>query len=194
MKRLALAAVAVSLFVALATATPRAQDASPSPDPDPLTYNDPGMNFTAPAGAKLAGRKYPALRELPGDLTPVAAWALNIDPANGHPKAILKIEMESFTGDPPSFEGRYESQMHDSGDLMIRGKTSMPLANGMPAYFMEITSGSGLDTAKEFSLCWADGVRGVVISVTARLGDMSADQAKAIMKTATATRYPIDQP
>jgi hypothetical protein len=70
----------------------------------------------------------------------------------------------------------------------------MTLSNGMPAYFLEVTSGDGMDTIKEFAILWADGTRGVALSVTARLGDVSADQAKQIFSTAKAVRYPINQP
>ncbi|HYL27322.1 MAG TPA: hypothetical protein VEW74_05765, partial [Candidatus Nitrosotalea sp.] len=65
---------------------------------------------------------------------------------------------------------------------------------GMPAYFVEVAYGSGFDAKKEYAIVWADGVRGVVLSETERLGDGSRDEAMAILKQATATRYPLYQP
>jgi hypothetical protein len=40
---------------------------------------------------------------------------------------------------------------------------------------------------------WGDGQRGVVLSVTARMGDVSSDEAKAMLKNVTAVRYPMNR-
>jgi hypothetical protein len=186
---------AIALFVALVPpAVLRAQiPPPPTPSPDPHTYTDPGMNFTAPPQAVLAGRGYPKLEELGEDLQPVAMWV--IDPGKQNARTIT-LSMESFDGEPSQWEAQFESQTHSSGGdgILIRNKTPMALLNGMPATFVEITSGSGFTSQKEFAIVWADGQRGIVLAETARLGDASADEAKTLLKNVTATRYPTDQP
>ncbi|MBV8489970.1 MAG: hypothetical protein JO199_05505 [Candidatus Eremiobacteraeota bacterium] len=192
MKRLRPFALAVLAFVALATAATRAQETVPTPTPNPLIYNDPAMNFQAPPDAVLLALQPYDPKYLSSDIQPLAAWGINIKQRDG--AKVIKIEMENFAGDTKSWEGRYESQAREKGDIMIRGVTPTSLSNGMPAYFMEITSGNGLETIKQFVVCWSDGARGVALSVTARLGDIDAAGSKVIFSTATAVRYPSNQP
>ncbi|HZZ00887.1 MAG TPA: hypothetical protein VFE36_15085, partial [Candidatus Baltobacteraceae bacterium] len=59
--------------------------------------------------------------------------------------------------------------------------------------FVEVTTGEGFDSRKQYAVVWADGLRGVVLSVSGRVGDVSADEAKAMLKNATAVRYPTNQ-
>jgi hypothetical protein len=185
----------VALFVALLPPTLlRAQvPPPPTPTPNPLNYTDRAMNFTAPDDAYLAARGYPSVDELGQDLQPVAMWVLH--PGKEDARTIT-LSMESFTGAPDQWEAQFESQTHNGGGdgILIRNKTPMSLLNGMPATFVEVTSGSGFDSKKEFAVVWADGQRGIVLAVMARLGDTSAEEAKRVLKNVTATRYPSDQP
>lgn len=192
MNRITIAAVALAAAL-LPSGALRAQiPPPPTPTPDPHTYSDPAMNFTAPPGALLAGRRVIPLAQLGQDLTPVAVWVLH--PGKEDARTIT-IAMESFTGPPDQWEGQFESQMHNSGEgVLIRRKIPMSLLNGMPANFVEITSGSGFSAQKQFAVVWADGQRGVALSLTCRLGDVTAAEAQAALKNATAVRYPIDQP
>lgn len=164
-----------------------------TPSPDPHTYTDPAMNFIAPPDAVLVGRRYPKLSELGSDLSTVAVWVLR--PGKDDMRTI-SLSMESFDGPPDQWEGQYESQMHNAGGsgLLIRGKTPMSLLNGMPANFVEVTSGSGFTTQKQYAIVWADGQRGIVLAESARLGDASPDEAKQVLHDATAVRYPVGQP
>lgn len=169
-----------------------AQVVEPTPAPDPLVYTDPGMTFTAPAGAVLLGRQDVPLSALGQDLQTVAVWLLH---AGQEDARTIQLQMEAYSGPPDQWEGQFESQTHGSQDgTLIRNKTPMTLLNGMPAYFVEVAYGSGFDARKEFAIVWADGERGVVLSETARIGDASADEAREVLKQATAVRYPIDQP
>jgi len=165
----------------------------PTPSPDPHTYTDPAMNFTAPPEAILVGRRYPKLSELSGDLQTVAVWALH---AGKEDMRTIQISMEAFEGAPDQWEGQFESQMHSAGGsgLLIRNKTPMALLNGMPANFVEITSGSGFTTSKQFAVVWADGQRGIALVEATRLGDAGADEAKRVLHDVTATRYPAEEP
>ena len=151
------------------------------------------MHFIAPPEAVLIGRQYPSLGELGNDLQPVAVWALH--PGKEDMRTI-QILMESFVGAPNQWEGQFESQMHNNGGdgLLIRDKTPMALLNGMPATFVEVTSGSGFDSKKEFAVVWGDGQRGIVLAETGRLGDAGPEEAKRVLRNVTAVRYPIDQP
>jgi hypothetical protein len=165
----------------------------PTPSPDPHVYSDRGMNFTAPPEAVLVGRRYVSPTELSNDLQTVAVWALH--PGKDDMRTI-QISMESFTGAPDQWEGQFESQMHNAGGsgLLIRNKTPMALLNGMPASFVEVTSGSGFTSRKEFAVVWADGQRGIVLAESSRLGDANSEEAKTVLRNATAVRYPIEQP
>jgi hypothetical protein len=192
MNRIACFAAAFALAAFPAPAL-RAQVPVPTPSPDPHVYSDAGMHFTAPADAYLAGRRYIPASQLGNDLVPVAVWVLH--PGQDDQRTI-SIAMESYTGAPDQWEGQYESQLHSAGGngLLIRHKTAMALLNGMPANFVEVTSGSGFDSKKQFAVVWADGQRGIVLSESARLGDASAEEAQTVLKNVTAVRYPGDQP
>ena len=193
MKRLPnalLALLAAAIFVVPAAAP--AQMPEPTPTPDPHTYSDPAMNYTAPENAVLVGRRYPQLSELGNDLAPVARWALN---PGKEDQRYIDLQMEAFQGPPDQWEGQFESQAHGSGDgVLVKGKTPMSLLNGMPATFVEVTSGSGFASTKQYAVVWADGQRGIVLSLTGRIGDVTPEEAKAVLHDVTAVRYPVDEP
>lgn len=192
MKRLTFAAIAMTVALLPAGALHAQLPPPPTPSPDPHVYSDPAMNFTAPAGALLVARRIVPPEQLGQDLEPVAIWVLH--PGKEDMRTIT-ISMESFTGAPDQWEGQFESQMHNAGDgVLIRGKTAMSLLNGMPANFVEVTSGSGFTSRKQFAVVWADGQRGVALSMSCRLGDVSPQEAQAALKDATAVRYPLEQP
>jgi opacity protein-like surface antigen len=187
-----------ALLAGTSTAVVRAQGApaqaapEPSQTPmDPHLYIDPGLEFTAPPEAYLAGRRIVPVAALGEDLAPVAIWAIY----PGKPEVrLLRIEMESFPNNPAQWEGQFESQMHGAKDgVLIKRKTPMTLTNGMPAQFVEITYGNGFDAKKEYAVVYADGSRGVVISVTGRIGEATAEEAQRWMANAKAVRYPLDR-
>jgi hypothetical protein len=180
----------VLALVVLGTAS--AQVVQPTPSPDPHLYSDPAMTFAAPPEAVLVGRQEVSVTELGQDLQVIASWLLHPGKEDAR---LVQISMESYTGPPEQWEGQFESQTHGAQDgTLIRDKTPMSLLNGMPAYFVEVTYGSGFDARKEYAIVWADGQRGVVLSETTRLGDGSPEEAKSVLKQATATRYPVSEP
>ncbi len=192
MKRLTIFAFGAAMALVLAYAAARAQIVQPTPSPDPHTYTDAAMNFTAPPEAVLVGRRELALKDLTDDLQPVAQWVLHPGKEDAR---FIAIQMESYEGAPSQWEGQFESQTHNSQDgSLIRNQTAMGLLNGMPAHFVEVTYGSGFDSHKEYAIVWADGLRGVVLSLTSRTGDVGTDEAKKILQNVTAVRYPYDQP
>lgn len=195
MKPLAVVVSLLAFALALVTSDPvRAQiPPPPTPSPDPHLYSDPGMNFTAPSDAVLAGRRYLKLDQLGDELQTVAVWVLR--PGKEDMRTI-QLSMEAFDGPPNQWEGQFESQMHSAGGsgLLIRNRTPIALLNGMPATFVEVTSGTGFTTQKQYAVVWADGQRGIVLSESTRLGDANADEAKRVLHDLTAVRYPAEQP
>jgi hypothetical protein len=189
MKRLLL----LTVLLAWAPATSAfAQIPAPAPSQDPHTYTDPAMNYTAPTDAVLVNRQPISVDQLGNDLQPVAMWLLR--PGKEDARSIT-LMMEAYSGPPDQWESVFESQTHSSQDgVLIRNKTPMTLLNGMPAYFVEVAYGGGFDARKEYAIVWADGARGIVLAETSRLGDASADEAKEVLKQATAVRYPYTQP
>ena len=187
-----------ALLAGTSTTVVRAQGApqQATPDPaastmDPHKYIDPGLEFTAPAEAYLVGRRVVPAAALGEDLAPVAVWAIY----PGKPEVrLLKIEMESFTNNPAQWEGQFESQMHGAQDgVLFKKRTPISLTNGMPASFVEITYGSGFESKKEYAVVYADGSRGVVISITGRVGEANEQEAQKWLHDAKAVRYPIDR-
>jgi hypothetical protein len=131
------------------------------------------------------------LADLPDSLSPVAVWGINPGKENFK---LLQIQMESFQADPAQWEGQFESQMHGSQDgVLIRNKTPMSLLNGMPAQFVEVTFGSGFQARKTYAVVWADGSRGIVLSITARIGDITEEEAREVLRNVKAVRYPVNQ-
>ncbi|HLY02636.1 MAG TPA: hypothetical protein VKR56_09065 [Candidatus Cybelea sp.] len=164
----------------------------PTPTPDPHTYSDAAMNFTAPADAVLVNRQEIPLSQLGDDLQPVALWILYQGKENAR---TITLSMEAYNAEPSQWEGQFESQTHGAQEgTLIRNKTPMTLLNGMPATFVEVAYGSGFDAKKEYAVVWADGQRGIVLAETTRMGDGSAEEARAVLKQATAVRYPLYQP
>lgn len=164
----------------------------PTPAPDPHTYTDPAMTFTAPPDAYLVARREVSLSDLGDDLEVVAIWVLR--PGKEDARTI-QLSMEAYSGPPDQWEAQFESQTHSSQEgTLIRNQTPMTLLNGMPATFVEIAYGSGFDARKEYAIVWADGVRGVVLAETSRIGDVTAQEAREVLKQVTAVRYPLNQP
>jgi hypothetical protein len=192
MKRLA-PLLTLLLLVLASTTILRAQvPPPPTPTPDPHNYSDPAMNYTAPADAYLLGRRIVGVDQLGEDLSTVAAWVLHPGKEDAR---MIQLQMEAYDGPPNQWEAQFESQTHGAQDgTLIKNKTAMTLLNGMPAYFVEVTYGSGFDSRKEYAVVWADGQRGIVLSETGRLGDATEDEAKRVLKDVTAVRYPVNQP
>lgn len=188
MKRTALILLACAALVGV----PRgllAQQATPQPTPaDWMVYDDPAMHFHAPAGFQPVGQRQIPLKALKDDPSIVAAW---INPDKNHPQRIV-IQQEFFTGDVHSFQSQYEGQLRDQFDTpLFKDKQNIALKNGMPAIFEAMTSGSGFNVQKMYFLIWADGQRGIAITVLAPLNDLDDAKALQLLSDASAVRYPV---
>ncbi|MHB8148475.1 MAG: hypothetical protein ACYDGM_14595 [Vulcanimicrobiaceae bacterium] len=165
----------------------------PTPAPDPHVYDDPAMHFVAPAHYQLVTRVASvALSDLSNDPVVVAVWVLR---EKGKPQRELTLSMESYTSAVNTFESSFESQIRQKVDgLLVRDKQAITLKNGMPAYFVDTTFGSGFTTAKQYDVVWADGQRGVILALAGRLGEVNAREAKAALLDVSATLYPTNEP
>jgi hypothetical protein len=192
MKRLVLAAVLCGLA---ATAVPAAaqqqqQQAYTAPADAPNVYTDPAMTYTAPDGyvkARIAPHD-PANFDNP---TVVAAFGGSRKDTAGR---VITITMDSFQGSLDGWEQRQENDLRNASDgVFIKNKKLTTLPNGMPAYWEEVTVGSGFSEVKRYEYCWIDRVRGVVLAITAPYGMVTEDEAKKALGNASATAYPVNQ-
>lgn len=187
---LALCGVTASAVPAAAQQQPQAQAyAAATPAPAPNQFTDPALTFTAPAGYLKANiPPHDPTQFDDGKATMVAAFAQR----DG--RRMISITMESFQGTLAGWEMVTENEIRDQADgVFIKHKDLTTLANGMPAYWQEITVGSGFQTVKRYQYVWIDGVRGVVLSITGRYGDISEDDAKKALANASAVAYPINR-
>jgi hypothetical protein len=190
MKR-SLAVIALSALVAIVLGSShsvRAQDTpQPYPSADPHTYDDPAMHFEAPKDYYLVERRLLSVDDL-GDPQTVAVWVKN---PGRQDLRTLTISMEQYTGDVDQYETNVSNDVRTKiDDAIVANKVRTTTPNGMPAYFLSITSGSGFEGQKQYELIWSDGVRGVSITVSGRLGDLQADEARATVANVSAVRYP----
>ncbi len=181
----------VALF-ALAVSSAAAATAPPIATLAQRTYDDPAIHYVAPEGVTFVGR-----REVPyqdaSHMTPVAIWGFDV----GKSKArIISISYERFSnGSLRGFYATYINEMRSSSGsgTFIRRKNAV-LANGMPAYWLKISTGDGFNQMRSYAYVWYDGVRGVVLSEEARAGNISERQAKRDLAGASAVAYPVGRP
>ena len=189
------AAAALALLVAFAPAAMRAQSApTPAPTPsDPHVYEDAGMTFRAPANMGLMGRRVIPIKALNNQMQTVAMW--RTIPGKGK-DWVVTLAMESYPGRPDldQWDTSFENELREQIDgVFVRGKTHTALKNGMPALFMDVSFGEGFTARKQFTYIWSDGERGIALTITGALGDISADDAKKALAEATAVLYPINR-
>lgn len=187
MNRIAAAAV-LALCALFTPATLLAQTAEqPAPAATPSNgFNDPAMSFTAPSDFF----KVPMQQADPTQFdkpTVVAAFVKNPGKKN---LLTITITMESFDGNAEGYDQVSENTMRTQADGVFIRKEATKLPNGMPAYWQEITIGSGFDEMKRYQYVWADGVRGVQLAVMARYGEISDNDAKKMLAGVSAVAYP----
>ena len=149
-------------------------------------YNDPAMSFTAPPDFQQT----PVPSHDPAsfdDPTVVAAFMKN--PGQRNAMQIV-VRMQNFSGDASAFELNVENDLRNSTNDFFIKKTETKLPNGMPAYWQEITVGSGFDTMKVFEYVWVDGLRGVQLSISSRGGSLDEPTAKRALANVSAVAYP----
>jgi hypothetical protein len=168
----------------------RAQQATPTPNAHPETFDDLGMHFTAPSifrpifqkdGLKIVDIEEPAV---------VAMWVL----PGQRPKQLLVMQ-QAFSGSLGAFEQQYSQQLRDQGGegALIRNRQNYTLKNGMPARYMEMTSGEGFSLKKAYVVIWVDGYRGCAVLLTSLLSDSDEKTVKSYFTDLTAVQYPYNR-
>lgn len=176
----------MALLVGVSGQTP-----TPAQYTDPHIYTDPAMRVVVPDGYHLLGMRHVD----PADLTEqiaVAVWRIQMDKEESR---TIVVSVEPYDGfDLPGFEQVTENNLRGSTDgLLVDSKVRTTTANGMPAYFMAVTTGSGFDAMRRYQYIWTDGVRGVTVAIAGRLSEISAADAKAALGNISAVAYPKQQ-
>jgi hypothetical protein len=174
------AAIAVP---AAAQAPQQAYSAASSTAP---AYNDPAMSFTAPADYVKAD--IPAHDPANFDGPTVVAGFMKA--GKNAPRIAITIEMSNFDGTLDGFEAQAENELRGQADSVFIRKQQTTLTNGMPAYWQDITVGSGFTQLKRYQYVWIDGLRGVELSIMARDGDITEAEAKRALANVSAVAYP----
>ena len=184
--------LALVAFVALAVSSAGAATAPPPATPAQRTYNDPAMHYVAPEGVVLIG-----MRQVPyqaaSHMTPVAIWGIDVGKSRAR---VITLSFERFShGSLRGFYTTYINELRaaSSGGTFVRRRHAV-LINGMPAYWLKVSSGEGLSQMRSYAYMWYDGVRGVVLSEEARVGHLSEHQAKIDLAGASAVAYPVGRP
>jgi len=182
-------ALALAMCALLAPAQAHAQRATPQPSPTPVRnqYNDPAMSFTAPPEFYQLGvpPHDPARFDQP---TVVAVWVVN---PGKREQVVITLTMENHDGNLDGFEMVSENEIRNKMDSVFFKKHELTkLANGMPAYWQELSIGSGFDELKRFDYVWIDGVRGVMLAITGRYGLLDEPMAKKALAGAMGVAYP----
>ncbi len=172
-----IAVIALAVFGILAPAVALA---------DAHQYNDPAMSFTAPSDyLPLAVPSHdPAVFDDP------AIVAAYVKHPGQNDSTQITLRMQNFQGDYNGFETNAENDMRTQSSEVFVKKTATKLSNGMPAFWEEITMGSGFDQVKVFEYLWSDGVRGVELTISGRYGSIDEQSAKRALANVSAVAYP----
>jgi hypothetical protein len=181
-----LCGLTASALPALAQEQQQPQQAAGEPTPAPNTFSDPAMSFTAGTGWYKA--QIPPHDPVQFDQPTIVAAFIG---GNRNNPLTITITMENFEGSLSGYEMVTENTLRNKIDgVFFKKKELTTLSNGMPAYFQDITMGSGFNTVKRFQYVWVDGVRGIQLSLSAHYGAISEDDAKKALAQASAVAYP----
>lgn len=187
-KGLALVLVAMLVPVcALAQVTQ--PDASPTPDP--LVYNDPAVHLRVPAGFHLAASRSLALTDLTESPSVAAVWVRR----KPSPEKI-SLAFVANTSRVDGWATTYTDSLRSQQSGLLVKRDAISLKNGMPAYFLTLTFGSGLERQTQYAVVWSDGQRGAILAlaVPSSSGPFDPAQAKAMLTDVSAVLYPANQP
>lgn len=121
----------------------------------------------------------------------MAAWVTN---PGKREQITITITMENHDGSLDGYEMLSENEVRDKVDSVFFKKHELTkLQNGMPAYWQELSIGSGFDTLKRFDYVWIDGTRGITLAITGRYGVLDEPMAKKALATVAAVQYPKDR-
>lgn len=169
---------------------PRAQAAGS------LSYDDPGMHFKAPngweridvpsgdaAGGDAAGA---------GDKSPAAVFMF--DRGRLDQRTII-IDVKSGADSLDAFERSHESDLRQQAgdDTHVDKRKAVTLANGMPAYLLQVTSGDGLQSLRRYEYLVYDGTRNIDVAYFGHQGEFDEKDALAALSSLYVVAYPHDR-
>jgi len=150
-------------------------------------FNDPAMSFTAPSDYIQIG----VPPHSPTDFTESAVVAGFVKNPGKQSQHTISISMEDFPQDLDGFEMVSENELRNQADgVFVKKKIRTTLSNGMPAYWLEISVGSGFDEVKRYQYVWVDGVRGVTLAIWGQYGELDEATAKRDLANASAVLFP----
>ena len=156
---------------------------------DPLAYDDPGMHFKAPDGFERID--IGVQPEDSGDPDTPKPAAVFIYHRGRSDQRTIVVELHSVAQPLDSFESNLEQDLRKSGDsARVDKKEKTTLANGMPAYFLRVSSGDGLQQMWRYDYVVVDGTRGIDVAYTAHQGEVDAQAAKDALASLYVVVYP----
>jgi hypothetical protein len=157
---------------------------------DPASYDDDGMHYAAPADFEKV--PLPPGNPLGSDdsdsPTPIALFVYHKDRSD---RQTITIAVARFEGDVAEFDTQHISDERKEDGVFISTNTKTTLANGMPAYFTKVTSGS---TAGQFlqryEMLVCDGTRSIIVAYGGPQGSFGDATAKAAFASLYVVVYP----
>jgi hypothetical protein len=156
-------------------------------DPN-LSYDDPGMHFSAPDG----WQKQDVGAQQQGSHTAKGVVAAFTKDFGRYDIRSISIRIEDFSGSLDGLEGSHESDLRGQGDsVFIDKKQKVTLNNGMPAWLVKVSIGSEPGrTIRDIEYVVYDGRRSIIASYVGRSGAFDDKDALAALSTLSVVLYP----
>lgn len=182
------------LCAALALFSVAAAPAAAQSTPNKLAYDDPAIHFQAPAGYLRIYEHAPFTFDEISQLTPVAAWGM---PASDpHNQRTITLSMRAFPGGVSLDDWVTSAQNAIRGSIessLVRILDHTRTPNGMPAALIKVSYGEGFTSSVQYGYEVSDGARGILLTISALVGTMSEDDAKAALKDFSVVLYPVNR-
>lgn len=187
MKKLLVLACAWLAFLGADSTSAPIPSPTPSPVPIEMQYDDPAMHYDAPAGWV----RIPVSR-LPSNQTGFQPLAIFTRDQGRYEQKTIIIAAEPYEGTLDGFESSTENELRSGSEVtFVDKKTRLVMKNGMPAYWMKISRGDQAGKLYQtYQYAIFDGKRGIVASVSARLGDVREEQAREWLSSLRVVLYP----
>lgn len=183
----ACAALSACAPVALAAQTPTPPPYVPPPyvaataDPTIPVFDDASIHFAAPKNwRRIDLPPNPDLRSQPivGFLEDKKYDATSIG-----------ISIEPYDDILDRFNAQHEDALKKSGGF-IEHRAQVTLANGMPAYFVQSSSGDDISATRRFEYVVVDGKRGIIVTLVSRRGVVDEATARRDLAPLAVVLYP----
>jgi hypothetical protein len=157
---------------------------------DPLSFDDPGMHFSAPAGWSRIDQEQ--LSQAAGDSGQDPPAAVFMYHQGRVDQRSITITIVPFDDTLDAFEVQHLSELHSGSDAaFVDQHVKTTLSNGMPAYQLRVNSGSDAGQfIRRFEYLVFDGQRGITVTYSGRQGDFDDKEALAALSTLYVVAYP----